>query len=115
MRNKAMQSDHFVALQEVSNLTTTSKEVVCMTAMGLSKCNEVESRLKGFIAETNKLHKGNLKPFSGHAGKNKAAILEMVTAYCLEKNLVVIRDPPACSPDGHQLLFPENVMKVTSV
>jgi hypothetical protein len=92
-------------------MTTTSKEVVCMTAMGLSKCNEVESKLKGFISDTNKRHKGNPKPFIGHAGKSNAEFLDMVTAFCIEKKLVIIRDPPESNPDGNQRLFPENVIR----
>ena len=83
-----------------------------MTAMGLSKCSEVLSKLKGFMAETNKQCKGKDKPFSGHGNATNEELLDLVTAYIIEKKLVTIVDPPPLTLEGVQKLFPHNVVKV---
>lgn len=83
-----------------------AKKVICMTAMGIKLCSEVESKLKAFMADTNKKHKG---AFIGHGSATNEQLLDMVTAYCLESEIVTIRDPPNLSEDGVQRLFPENV------
>lgn len=95
-------------LQDLSDLTVTSKHVICMRAMGLVKCSEVESKLKGFIAETNKRHLKGPKPFSGHAGKSNADLLDILTAYFIAKKLVIISYPEPC-PDGTIRLNPPHV------
>jgi len=86
-----------------------------MTAMGLSKCSEVQSKLKGFMAETNRLHKGKDKPFSGHGSASIEEMLNMVTSFCIEKKLVAIINPPPLTSEGVQKLFPQNVVKLNKV
>ena len=99
-------------LQDVEKLTTIAKEIVCMTAMGLSKCNEVESKLSKYISAANKQQpKGVPKPFTGHSRKSNSELLDMVIAFCLEKKLVTIVGTPDILQDGKVWFFPENVIK----
>lgn len=98
-------------MQEVSILSETSKLVVCMIAMGLSKCSEVQSKLKGFVADTNRQCKGKDRAFSGHGNASNEELLDLVTAYIIGKKLVTITDPPPLTSEGVQKLFPENVVK----
>lgn len=86
-----------------------SRQTVCMIAMGLSNCTEVEGKLKNFIASANKKCKGS---FTGHTNKNSAQILQLVTTWCLEQNIVSIHDPPAVNSEGKQRIYPENVLRV---
>lgn len=112
--NKSILNDfvwYHLLLQDVGLLTEASKQVICMKAMGLSKCSEVDSKLKAFIQETNKLCKTTPKAFTKHIGKPATELLDMVTTWCIMQNLVTIRDPPGLSQDGIQRIFPENVIR----
>ena len=83
--------------------------------MGLTTCKEVGSKLKGFMAETNRVSKAKEKPFSGHGNATSDEMLDMVTAYCIQKKLVVIQNAPPLTAEGVQKLFPENVVTVNIV